>query len=523
MKLGVLDIGTNSIHLVMAEIGRGKSFEIVGRAKDMTRLGDVTLKTGFIPREKVDRAVGVIKHFSQLAKNRGVSKILGVATAAVREASNGGEFLDRVQRECGIKVRTVTGNEESRLIYLAVRHHMALTSRPALIVDIGGGSAELIVGTDKDLLFERSVKLGGARLKDLFITKYPVPKGDHANVHRHIDQTLEPTLEELKRFPVSQVIGTSGTLINLGSVINGIHEGEPLTNPQGFQFTAEELEDAHKLLAKADDDELDAIKGLDPERKDILLPGACLVLHVLEAMKLDGVTLCDKAIREGVILDYIEQNAKKLEMEAEVPNVRLRSVLQLANRCEFDEGHAKRTAKVALELFDQLPVPKDLRPGVRELLEYAALLHDIGYHVSFDAHHKHGWYLIKNSELAGFAPEEVDILACVARYHRKRGPKKRDSSMSGLSGEDRRTITVLAAIVRVADALDRSHFGVVESVKVATRGKSVVIRVNAKDDPAMELWAARQKAGLLGKVLDRAIEFESSRKSHPAGVLAPKS
>ncbi len=512
MKLGILDIGTNSIHIMIAEIGRDMTFEIVGRAKDMTRLGDGTLKTGFIARDKLDRAVGVIKHFAQLGKNRGVSKILGVATAAVRESSNGGEFLDRVQRECGIKVRTVTGDEESRLIYLSVRHFMDLGSRHSLILDIGGGSAELIAATTREMAYARSVKLGGARLKDLFITDTPVPKSDHQRIHRHIEETLEPTLEELRRFPLGAVVGTSGTLINLGSVISEARDDEPLTNPQGFSFSIDDLRDVHKRLAKADADELDAIKGLDPERKDMLLPGACLVLHVMEALKLESVTLCDKAIREGMILDYIAQNAKKLAMEAEVPNVRLRTVLQLANRCEYDELHGRQTAKLALQLFDQLPLPREIRPGARELLEYGALLHDIGYHVSFDAHHKHGWYLIKNSELSGFSPDEVDILACIARYHRKRGPKKRDTVLRGLTAEDRRTIAVLASVVRVADALDRSRFGVVDSVKAVARGKTVTVRVQSKDDPAMEVWAARQKTAMLEKLIGRSIVFEWGRK-----------
>jgi exopolyphosphatase/guanosine-5'-triphosphate,3'-diphosphate pyrophosphatase len=237
MKIGILDIGTNSIHILIAEIGRDMSFEIVGRAKDMTRLGDGTLKTGFISREKIERAVGVIKQFAQLARNRGVPRVFGVATAAVREASNGGEFLDRVQRECGIKVRTVTGDEEGRLIYLAVRHFMQLGGRTAFIIDIGGGSAELIAGNEKELTFNRSHKLGGARLKDLFITKCPVPKSDHQRIHRHIVESLAPSLEELRALPIEEVIGTSGTIINLGSVIKEHRDDEPLTNPQGFTFT----------------------------------------------------------------------------------------------------------------------------------------------------------------------------------------------------------------------------------------------------------------------------------------------
>ncbi len=512
MKLGVLDLGTNSIHILIAEIGRDMSFEVVGRAKDMTRLGDGTLKSGFIARDKFDRGISVVKHFVQLARNRGVSKIFGVATAAIREASNGGEFLDRIQHEAEITVRTVTGEEESRLIYLAVRHFLDLSGKPSLIIDIGGGSAELIVGTDKAIQYARSLKLGGARLKDLFLTGYPVPKADHQHIHRHLQDSLRHTLEDLKGFPIRQVIATSGTLINLGSVISARRDGEPLTNPQGFSFERDELDDLHKILIRSDETELGQLKGIDPNRKDILLPGACLTLEVMEALDLDRVTLCDKAIREGVVLDYISKNARKLALEAEIPNVRPRTVLQLANRCEYDEPHARETARLALQLYDQLPL-RNLRPGARELLEYGALLHDIGYHVSFEQHHKHGWYLIKNGELSGFAPEEIDILACIARYHRKRAPRKRDTVMAALTKEDKRTVETLAAIVRVADALDRSHFHVVASLKVQMRPRQVTVRITAQEDPAMELWAARQKVTLLEKVLGRPVTFELDRRT----------
>lgn len=517
MKIGILDIGTNSIHIQIAEIGRERSFEIVGRAKDMTRLGDGTLKTGFIARDKFDRALGVVRQFAQLARNRGVPRVLGVATAAVREATNGGEFLDRIQQECGIKVRTVTGDEEGRLIYLAVRHFMHFGGRAALIVDIGGGSAELVAGDEKEIRFCRSHKLGGARLKDLFITKCPVPKSDHERVHRHILESLAPSIEELKRLPIEQVIGTSGTIINLGAVIKERRDDEPLTNPQGFTFTIEDLEDLHKDLARADEKELDEFKGLDPERKDILLPGACLVLELLRALGRDRVTLCDRAIRDGLILDFMTKNAKKLAMEEEIPNTRLRSVLQLANRCEVDDVHARQTAKLALSLYDQLPLQRNLHPAARELLEYGALLHDIGYHVSFDAHHKHGWYLIKNSELFGFTPEEIDILACIARFHRKRGPRRKDWVLRNLGKRDRRTIAALAGVVRVADALDRSHFGVIEAVKVAARPASVLVRVVAKHDPAIELYSARQKADVLEEVLGRPVVLEAAGKAAPSG------
>lgn len=525
MKIGVLDIGSNSIHIVVAEITGETQFEIVGRGKDMTRLGDETLKSGWLSRRKMDEGVSVVERFVQLARHRGVQKVLAFATAAVREASNGGEFVERILRQTGMKVRTITGDEEARLIYLAVRHFTDLSKRRALIVDIGGGSVELIVGSAQVMLGERSLKLGGARLRDLFITGQPVPKADHERIHRHIEESMGPSLDELRSAGFEQIVATSGTAINLGSIIHERRAGEPLANPLGFTYTLDELKDLHRDLARASRKELEEIPGIDPERRDHLLPGACLLLEVLKTTGRNEIVLCDKAIREGVILDYLQKNSRKIRAEIDIPNVRMRSVDQLAARCEYEAPHARSVARLALQLYDGVPLPSGLRPNARELLEYASLLHDIGYHVSYSKHHKHAYYLIKNAELPGFTPDEVEIIASVARYHRKRPPKARDLEEGSLAGRDRRTVAALAGILRVADALDRSHFGVVSDLRISAGRRGVKIRIVSKMDSAMEIWSAERRKGLLEKVCGRSVEFVAPgtgarRAKRPAAVAS---
>ncbi len=513
MKLGILDIGTNSIHIVIADVKGEHDFEIVGRGKDMTRLGDETLKSGVLPAGKISDAVRVVKQFVQLAKNRGVQKLVAVATAAVREAANGGELVDRLYREAGVKVRPITGEEEARLIYLAVRHYCDLTSRRALIIDIGGGSAEFIVGSAQVVLVSRCLKLGSARLKDLFVTDQPVPKSDLKRLQRHIETSTESLVAELKSAGFEQVIATSGTALNLAAIVHERRTGEPLTNPTGFTITKAELEDVAKRLARSGRKELGQIPGIDPDRKDLLLPGALLLLHVLEETGRREILLCDKAIREGLILDYVQQNPRKLGAEEEIPNARRRAVLSLANRCEYDAGHAKTVARLCLALFDRLDPPGPLRANARELAEYAALVHDIGYHVSFEKHHKHAYYLVKNSDLPGFAPEEVEIMASAARYHRNRGPKKSDANLRWLGGKDRRTVEWISGLLRVADALDRSHFDVVQDVRPASGPRGLRLLVSARGDAAMELWAANQKKTLLEELLGRPVEILAAPKA----------
>jgi exopolyphosphatase/guanosine-5'-triphosphate,3'-diphosphate pyrophosphatase len=526
MKLGVLDIGSNSIHIVVAEITGETQFEIVGRGKDMTRLGDETLKSGWLSRRKMEEGISVVQRFVQLARHRGVQKVLAFATAAVREASNGGEFLDRILRQTGLKVRTITGDEEARLIYLAVRHFTDLSKRRALIVDIGGGSVELIVGSGQVMLSERSLKLGGARLRDLFITGQPVPKSDHERIHRHIEESMEPSLLEMRAAGFEQIVATSGTAINLGSIIHERRTGEPLANPLGFTYTLDELKELHRDLARSTRKELENLPGLDPERRDHLLPGACLLLQVLRTTGRQEIVLCDKAIREGVILDFIQKNSRKIRAEMEIPNVRMRSVIQLATRCEYEAPHARAVARLALRLYDGVPLPAGLRPNARELLEFAAILHDIGYHVSFSKHHKHAYYLIKNAELPGFTPDEVEIIASVARYHRKRPPKERDLEGGGLAGRDRKTAAVLSAVLRVADALDRSHFGVIADLRIRSGRKGIKIRAVSKEDAAMEIWSADRRKDFLEKICGRPISFSAGaatgRRARAGASLASR-
>lgn len=509
MKIGALDVGTNSVHIVLAKLGDGKTFEIVGREKDMTRLGEQTFKTGWLPPEKVDRAANVIRQFVKLAHNRGVGKIIGVATSAIREASNGGEFIDRVYKETGVKVRTITGEEEARLIYLAVRDAVDLSRRKALIIDIGGGSVEMIVGDQSQAYFTRCLKLGGARLADLFISEYPLSKSNHEQIHSHIRGASEHVVRELRSLGFGLMVGTSGTILNLANIVHHRRTGKPMTTVIGLSVRRDELEDLHRDLARSD--ELEKIEGIDPERRESLLPGACLLLHLMDELDIKELALCDRAIREGMILDYMARNSKKIEEEREIPNVRRRSVLALAGRCEYEALHARHAADLALKLFRALDFEKELHPNAEELLEYGALLHDIGYHVSYRKHHKHAYYLIKNADMNGFSPEEVDIIACIARYHRKAAPRRSDVPLRGFSKRDVRTVKVLSAVVRVADALDRSHFAVVRDLKVTRREGTLRIHVDSDSDPAIELWSAEQRKRLLEKVCEARIRFEPAR------------
>ncbi|MCA9420299.1 MAG: Ppx/GppA family phosphatase, partial [Nitrospira sp.] len=331
-RIAVIDIGTNSIHMVLAEIGKGFSYKIVDRIKEMARLGDGTFTSQRLSPEAMERGLTVLKRFSMLAKNKGFDPILPIATSAVREAKNGGDFLKLVRKEIGLRVRVITGEEEARLIYLGVRNSMDLSKFPAMIVDIGGGSVELMACTEKRLQFVRSLKLGAIRLKDQFLKSDPPDKKIVDRVERLVDQTLKKSLSKKRFTHCQQLVATSGMAGNLAEIIYLARTGRPL--PQIDMATIElgEVREVEELLKTKDTQARLKIPGLDPRRVDTLYPGVLMLRLLMERLGVKQVRLSDKAIREGVIYDFIQQHQEGLRAEQEIPNVRRRQVLLLARR-----------------------------------------------------------------------------------------------------------------------------------------------------------------------------------------------
>ncbi len=506
MKLGILDIGTNSIHLVLVEIGKDLSIQIIDRAKEVARLGDTSFQDGSLSETAVHRGLSAIRRFKKLADIHNVTKLKAVATSAVREASNGGDFLEMIERETGITVDVITGDEEARLIYLAVKHSIPLEKgRPALIVDIGGGSVEFILADDTGIKQAWSLKLGTLRLRGDFLRKDPPSKKELQKLEDHIREEIAPVLKKAKSLGARTLIGTSGTLINLVTMAHGLDEGGAIQIPNNFRIRPRPLRELHKILVKTDRKERQKIKGMDPARADIILPGSAVVDALLEDLDIEEVVLCDEAIREGVVYDYLERNRSKIEMENLIPDMRLRSVMQLAKNCDFEESHARHVAELAVSLFDQTKSLHELGAYERELLRYAALLHDIGYHINYKKHHRHTYYLIKNGDLNGFEEREVEVIANVARYHCKSSPKKSHDHWRELSDDDQRVVVILAAILRLADGLDRSHFSVVKQVHCRVGAKNVAIEAVAVGDPELEIWGANKKKELFEGIFGRKV------------------
>ena len=505
-KLAVIDIGTNSIHMVLAELLPDAGYKVVDRFKDMTRLGDGTFVTKRLSDAGIARALNTLKTLVTLARNKGFDRMVAVATSAVREAQNGGGFVNVVLEQTGLAVRVISGIEEARLIFLGVQNSVALTDEPALVVDIGGGSVELMVGNRETMLHARSLKLGAIRLVDQFLTKAPCPAPMLRALEQSVTGQLGAAVDMFGAKNFASVIATSGMAGNLAQIIQVKSTGRPPAQLNLLKVALKDIRQIEAELARSSLKARLAIPGLDPKRVDTLLPAAVVLRRLLELTGHDEMTLCNKAIREGVIYDFIAKNREGLDAERDIPDVRRRNVMGLVRRCQTPEGHALHVAGLARQLFDQTKRLHGFGEQERCWLEYAALLHDVGYLVNPRQHHKHAYYLIMNSDVGGFTTDEISIIANVARYHRRAMPALKHPEFVQLAPRVRRVVRILSALLRVADGLDRTHFSVVRTVNLKV-GKTISIEAVVTGDAEMELWAAKSRADLLEQVFRRPVRL----------------
>jgi exopolyphosphatase/guanosine-5'-triphosphate,3'-diphosphate pyrophosphatase len=518
MKIAAIDLGSNSFHLIIAETGTSGGFHVVTGEKDMVRLGARTLSRGRLPAAAMRRGLDVLRAYKRLIVTHAVDKVIGVATSAIREARNGEDFLDTVGRETGLWPRAISGEQEARLIYLAALHSVHLEGKRTLLVDIGGGSVELALGTGTRPDMAVSEKLGVLRVGERFVRSDPLSARDERRLVKRIEETIAPHVERIRAAGFDRVVGTSGTILSLGALAREAEIGARPETLHHVTVRAEALHAVRKRLVALDLKERLRLRGLDPERADIIVPGAILLDTILDRLGAKELLLCEWGLREGVLLNYVHRHPRSLARAEAYPDVRRRSVVELAERCLYDEPHSRHVADLALSLFDGTKVKHGLGDRERSLLEYASLLHDVGHHISHLRHHKHSYYLIKNGDLRGFTPEEIEILANVARYHRRGMPRRKHVAFGSLAPASRRIVRTLAGFLKLADALDRSHRQTVRSLSVSRRGRFFNVRCAAAGDVELELWGARRRLDLIAQTID--ISLRLSLAPAPAPPIA---
>jgi exopolyphosphatase/guanosine-5'-triphosphate,3'-diphosphate pyrophosphatase len=509
LRLAAIDVGSNSIHMIVAQADADGGITTLWRLKEMVGLGRMSFPSRRLSVEAIDRALGVLQRFQQAALQRQCEKVIAVATSAIREAENGGDFILRARDELKLPVKVVSAREEARLIYLAVRHAMPLGKQPHFMFDIGGGSVEFIVGNQDTAMLLESRKLGAARMTATYVKSDPISDADRAALLAHYQEELAPICPRIVSLAPVTAIGTSGTLENIAAMCRDSSADEPehADAPAGVIEVGPFKKLLDELIPSRSRDRA-RMRGLDDQRKDQIIAGAMLVNELFDRLKLRRIQICPMALREGMLLDYIARHVPDLEILRELPDPRRRSMIDLARRCDWHQTHSEQVSRLCMRLFDELKSLHGLGAAERELIEYGSLLHDIGWHIGGQGHHKHSMYLIQNGNLRNFTAEEIAVVANIARYHRKSPPKSRHIAYARLSRRQRRIVDIGAALLRIADGLDRSHASAVTDLKCRIEGRRVRCILSTRADAELEIWAARRKMEMFRDVFGCEIEFE---------------
>ena len=484
-----MDLGTNSVRLSIVRLNPNHSVSVLTQQREVVRLGDGEFSTECLQAPAMDRAVLVCGKFADLARSYGAEEIVAVATSATREAHNQTEFLHRLQQEARVDMRVISGNEEARLIYRGVASGIHLGDTRALFIDIGGGSTEVIVGDQQQHCFLDSLKLGAIRLSNLYLPDKEQPVSDerYRLIRQHVRNTAVRSLQRMRQYPVSLAVGSSGTIENLAVVTAQYCFKRPWQPDDVLQH--HQLQEAITYLRSLPLEERRKVPGLSPERADIIIGGAAIIDTLMEEMHLSEMRVSNRGLRDGLLVEYLART--EIAPLVEEMSVRERSVLHLGRICAFDEPHALAVARLAEDLFDDAAA-LGLHPfgaWERELLRYAALLHDLGSFLSYHNHHAHTYYFIRNAELLGFDQTEIAIIAATAYFHRKAFPRKKHVQFAELDARAQEVVSMLCVLLRIAESLDRSHAGTVNRVRLRADGKrNVVLEICAEQDCQLELW-----------------------------------
>jgi exopolyphosphatase/guanosine-5'-triphosphate,3'-diphosphate pyrophosphatase len=515
MKVAAIDVGSNSIKLVVVDAAASDSFAVLAREKETVRLGQNTLRRGLLSAATIERAADCIKRFRSIAEARGAEQIFAVATASVRAARNARQFIKEIDRRTGVHVSILSSIEEARLIGIAASYGCAARGNSIVNIDIGGGSTEISLMRDGVPAQLFSVKLGAVGLTEQYVRTDPVKPKELRALIENVRGALERPSRELRGARWQQATGTSGTIISIGEALR-LRAGPEERKTQGAQPAGDEivLSKLARFNARVIEmtvDERRALAGISAQRSEIIVAGGQILEAAMRALGLNVLRTCGWALREGVLIDRLREiEAESRPPVADIVDHRLRGVHAVGRRFGYEEAHARQVAGLAERIFDQLAASNDpfvLTRHHRTLLSAAALLHDVGYHIAHDSHHKHALYLIKNSELTGFSEAERDVIANAARYHRGPAPRERHLEYAALNEADRETVFALAAILRIADAFDRSHDNRVSDVRCVRDGRLIHIQLNSSANCEREIFAAEQKSEMFEQAFNCSLSF----------------
>ena len=490
--IGIIDLGSNSVRLLLVRVHADGSSTILNQVKHMVRLGDGGFE-GHLQEETMTRTIAVLRGLAEMCTVYGAKEILAIATAAVRDAENGPEFIRRVQEKTGIAFTIVSGREEARLIYLGVSSGLEQPEVLRLFIDIGGGSTELIVGDDAGYRNLDSLKLGCVRLTNLFFANDtgPVSSYSYAALQRYIRNQALLSFQRIAEFELAGAVASSGTAQNLAEIAAALEQEDAAREGRPSRASRNILsyDGLRRVVGELCTRDLEArrrLPGINPARADVIIAGAAILQTIMEEQGFESVLVSGRNLQNGILVDYLMRTFP--DREAARPP-REESVLQLARFCRFEEQHSRHVAALALELFDSARALglHTAPPVSRELLGYAGLLHDIGIFISFSNHHAHSHYLIRNTELLGFTEREIELMADLAFFHRKR-PSKKVPLFHEIPEDMREEVRMLSLFLTLAERMDKSHRQIISSARFAcSEDGKLELRLNATEPCPIEI------------------------------------
>jgi exopolyphosphatase/guanosine-5'-triphosphate,3'-diphosphate pyrophosphatase len=503
IRLAAIDIGTNSMRLVVVEIDPQGAFRVLDEEREQTRLGHGLYETGRLGDAEMERSLETLGRMKAIAEGRGVSELRAIATSAVREARNGRTFRRQAERRHSLKIEPISGREEARLAFLSLSRQFKFGNRPIALVDIGGGSVELVLAAGSVIDRVYSLPLGAVRLTETFVRSDPLKKKEWKKLRKAIDREIDRRVGKPPLRP-EIMVGSGGTFSTLGAMVKSQREGRA-GSVQGYAMARAEVMHLLGRLREAPLDARKAIPGLNPERADIITTGIAAIARLAKRLGTREIVVNEGGVREGLLLSMAAERTGRRPAAAQGMEDRMEWIRQFARKCQSNEAHNEHVADLALQIFDDLRDHYDMPIEARQMLQAGALLHDIGYLISHSQHHKHAYHLIMHGDLPRFSAREVELIANVARYHRRAYPKKKHENYSRLDKEDRKLVRRLAGILRVA-----AHSQAVTGVRAVAERDRVNLLVGAAAAPQVELWDANRKAGLFQKAFKTSLHLEWS-------------
>ncbi len=544
VRLAAILVGTNTTRCMVVEADARNSYRLIDSERVNSRLGEGLGSRGEIAPEAMERTLEALRRFVGIAQAFRARRTRVVATSAAREAANGAEFLRRARDEAGVDLEVVSGEEEARLAWRSAAAEFELAEGRSGVLDIGGGSAEILLLDDGEVIAARSLPIGALRLAERFVEEDPMPPGAFRKLRDHIREHLREFLgaDGLDEFEAPIVIGSGGTVSALARAALG-PSVEGFATLHGLSIGRRRVKDAARALRGMAFDDRRRLPGISPERAEILVPGAVAVNETLRALGARRLFVNELGIREGIILDLIDQAFPEGAAAAGaaaraatgVPGASasattgaaardewLRGVVSFAEKVRFEKDHSLHVAHLAGLLFDALASLHGLAPRDRDLLQSAAILHDIGHVIGYKGHHRHACDMIQKARIPGLTPGEVRIIALVVRYHRGASPKGKHPEFGSLPRADRERVRRLAALLRVADGLDRGHVSCVRKLRARLGEGRVEILLVPRGNPDLEIWGAARKAALFGDVFEREIVFRAAASAPAPGAASSR-